>query len=708
MGWRSCRYGHRVTVACASLMLCATASGSQFFIFPVKELEGVSNSVPAERRPLIDSRIRNLLGAEVQASLLESFAKKVAAAYPSSTVHAKQIGNSVSTKAFRYVDDDNQQCRDQFFAPVQQSYAAVLGITRGSWYEVSRERGVVELLIPITLNLQLVKPDSAKVVYTISETLYSPFRFGSQAELQTSLKTLVRDALATGLDRQIDELITQLKKGFQPKETVVTIAGRSGDVLVADKGYEVGFVDGDMPLAVGRKTGAQVIFTVLAAESGYAVLKVSDGSASPGEEFVFQFGVPADDSRKPRVMPVVSSTAGNLSGAISELFSKDIGFNAAFQIAAVDANFKDTQDSIERQANCVAWDKFDAVRKDLDSRKDAPDYFLRFDYSYSPVVFESGQGGVETRESFVASVGAQLIDHKGSVVHAELGQDVYRLDKRGGRGLDINNAKEVALKNATAALAKKFIANVKFQPAEFQIAAANKSSFSVEGLSVPPSSDLVMDVLRPLDVRVGGRPTHWRISFDRSDAPPAADGTRTVFSYSPRDTELRRGDRLVIANMPKRGQTRITECATHYVAPGSVVADYLLPIVRHSAYASQRFQVALTASDFYGNTNALLQEGKFRLRVESPAATESCLRPGYLVRPDPPACTSNVCGFDVLSAATIILEKDGQRSGNFVQAEKISIKGVAAPEVTNFTGFKAVESVSNNLPKLIEKLNSGK
>ncbi|MFN5699682.1 MAG: hypothetical protein ACK47V_03460 [Betaproteobacteria bacterium] len=165
---------------------------------------------------------------------------------------------------------------------------------------------------------------------------------------------------------------------------------------------------------------------------------------------------------------------------------------------------------------------------------------------------------------------------------------------------------------------------------------------------------------------------------------------------------------MVIANMPKRGQTRITECATHYVAPGSVVADYLLPIVRHSAYASQRFQVALTASDFYGNTNALLQEGKFRLRVESPAATESCLRPGYLVRPDPPACTSNLCGFDVLSAATIILEKDGQRSGNFVQAEKISIKGVAAPEVTNFTGFKAVESVSNNLPKLIEKLNSGK
>jgi hypothetical protein len=144
------------------------------------------------------------------------------------------------------------------------------------------------------------------------------------------------------------------------------------------------------------------------------------------------------------------------------------------------------------------------------------------------------------------------------------------------------------------------------------------------------------------------------------------------------------------------------------VAPGSAPADFLLPVVRQSAYSSQRFQVALTANDFYSNANVLLREGKFKLKVQAPNATEVCLRAGYLVKPDPPACSGAVCGFDMLSAATIILEKSGHRTGNFVHAEKISIKGVAAPEVTNFVGLKAVESVSSNLPKLIEKLNSGK
>jgi hypothetical protein len=695
------------------LFLCLLPSisvASQFYVFPVKELEGVSSSIPAEKRPLIDRRVRELIGPQVQTELLERFSKKLAAAYPQSTVHAKQVGNTPSVSAYRYVDDDSQACRGtgQFFAPVQQSYAAVLGITRGSWYEVTRERGVVELLVPITLNLQLVKPDRAKVVYSVSETLYSPFRFGSRAELQANVSKLIQETVAAGLNQQLDDLIAQLQKGFQPKETVVSIVGRSAGVLLADKGFEVGFVDNDAPVALNRKTGAQVIFTVLAAESGYSVLKVSEGNASVGDEFVFQFEEAADDSRKPRVMPVVSTSADDLSSAIADLFAKNIGFNAAFQIAAVDANFKDTQDSIERRANCVAWDKFEAVRKDLDSRKDSPDFLLKFDYAYSPVVFESGQGGVETRESFIATVAAQLVDQRGTVVHAEVAQDHYRLEKRGGRGLDINNAKEVALKNATAALAKKFIANVKFQPAEFTISSASKSSFSVEGLTVPEGVDIVMEVLRPLDVKVGGKPTFWRISFDRSDVTPAVEGGRMVFSYSARDTELRRGDRLVVANMPKPGQTRLTECPTPYVAPGSAPADFLLPVVRQSAYSSQRFQVALTANDFYSNANVLLREGKFKLKVQAPNATEVCLRAGYLVKPDPPACSGAVCGFDMLSAATIILEKSGHRTGNFVHAEKISIKGVAAPEVTNFVGLKAVESVSSNLPKLIEKLNSGK
>ncbi len=703
------RLGRFVQWALLPLALLASqASASQFFVFAVKELEGVSNSIPPERRPLIDRRVREIMSPELQQSLVTSFAQRIAAAYPSSTVHAKQVRNTRSTKSFQYVDQDSQQCGDNFFVPVQQSYAAVVGITRGSWYEVVRPGGVIEVLIPITLNLQLVKPDRARVVYSISETLYSTFRFANRSELQAGVGTLIRSNVASGLNQQINDLINRMKAGFQPKETVVTLVGRSGGVIVADKGFEVGFVDGDSPVAVNRKTGAEVIFTVMAAESGYAVLKETDTKVSVGDEFIFKFEEAANDSRKPRVMPVVSVAANDLTSAVADLFAKDIGFGAAFQIAAVDSNFKDTQDSIERMANCVSWKDFEAVRKDFESRQDAPDFFLKFDYSFTPVVLESGAGGVETRESFVATVAAILVDRKGAVVHAEIGQDVHRLIKKGGRGLDINNAKEVALKNATAAAAKKFIANVKFQPAEFAITAANKSSFSVEGLAIPEGADLSYEVLRPLDVKVAGKPTFWRIAFDPADSAPKVEGPRVTFGYLGKDTEIRRGDRLVVANMPRRGQTRLSECPSHYVAPGSDPSDFLIPVIRQSAYASQRFQVTVSKEDYYTNANALLQEGKFKLKLSPPAPGEVCLRPGYLVRREASNCSGAECSFEMLSAATIILEKAGQRVGNFVQAERISVKGVAGPQVENFAALRAAESVSNNLPKLVEKLNQGK
>ncbi len=690
------------------LLVAAPAFASQFFVFAVKEVEGVSKSIPPEKRPLIDRRVREILRPEIQQQMVSSFAQQIATAYPTSTVHAKQVRNTRSTKAFQYVDDDSQQCGANFIVPVQQSYAAVIGITRGSWYEVVRPGGVIEVLIPITLNLQLVKPDRAKVVYSVSETLYSTFRFANRSELQAALAKLIPDNIVLGLNQQMKDLTSRLKAGFQPKETIVTLIGRSGGVLVADKGFEVGFVDGDIPVAINRKTGAEVIFTVLAAESGYTILAETDTKVSVGDEFIFKFEEAANDSRKPRVMPVVSMAANDLTGAIADLFAKDIGFGAAFQIAAVDANFKDTQDSIERMANCVAWKDFESVRKDFESRQDAPDFFLKFDYSFTPVFLESGAGGVETRESFVATVAAMLVDRKGTVIHAEIGQDFHRLVKKGGRGLDINNAREVALKNATSAAAKKFLSNVKFQSAEFPVTVANKSSFSVDGLSVPEDTDLVYEVLRPLDVRVGGKPTFWRLSFDPSDVGPKVDGNRMTIGYLPKGAEIKRGDRLIVANMPKRGQTRLSDCPTHYVAPGSDPSDFLIPVVRHSAYASQRFQIIVSKEEFYSNANALLQEGKFKLKVSPPAPTEVCLRPGYLVKREASNCSGNECSFEILSAATIILEKAGQRVGNFVQAERISAKGVAGPQVESFTSFRASESVSNNLPKLIEKLNQGK
>lgn len=697
-----------LSFATAFLLSISTQTfASQFYVFPVKELEGVSASIPAEKRPLIDKRVRELFTADVQTSILENFSKKVELAFPGSVVHARQVRNALAGGKYRLIDNDSLVCGDGFAVPVQQSYAVVIGLTRASWYQVSREKGVIELLIPITLNLQLIKPETAKVAYSTSQTLYTPFRFGSLAELEKNKSTLVSSSIQSGLNLQINDLIKELQNGFKPKETPVKIAGKSNGVLVADKGYEVGFVTGDMPLALNTKTKKEVIFQVLSAESGFSVLKVSDGDVSVGDEFLFQFESSANDSSKPKVMPVVSAS-NPLTSSIADFFAKDIGFKADFQISAVDVNFKDTQDSIERKANCVAWDKFASVRKDLESRVDHPDFFLRFDLAQSPVTFESGLGGVETKESFATTVAVQLVDLRGNVLFSEIGQDFYKLEKKGGKGLDINNAIEISMKNAASYAAKRFVSNVKFQPGDFEISNASKTSFTVPGLSIPEGAKVSYDVLRPLNVQVNGKKTFWRLTLGDGANDPQSDAQKTTFAYSVLDSEVQRGDRLVVLNMLKKGQTRLSECPSHYVAPGSISADYLIPIIRSAAYNSQKTQVSLTTPEFFADANYLLNEGKFKLKTEPLSKTDVCVRTGYSVKAEPPKCDGSGCSLDLVAAATVIHEKGDQRVLNVVQAEKINLKGVAEPQVTQFIGYKAFDSVVRNLPKLSEKLNTSK
>lgn len=695
-------------IAVCLASMATQTQASQFYVFPVKELEGVSNSIAAEKRPLIDPRVRELISPDVQTSILESFAQKIAVIFDHSVVHARQVRSNLGGGAYRYINNDSLTCGEGFTVPVKQSYAAVIGLTRASWYQESHPAsGNVGLQIPITLNLQLIKPETAKVVYSVSQTLYSPFKFDSLRVLNESKSSLIKNTLVEGLNQQIDGLVKELQAGFKPKETVVKIAGRSNGVLVANKGFEVGFIINDNPEAINQKTKKQAIFQVLSVDSGYSVLKLTEGEASVGDEFVFQFESEADDSRKPRVMPVTSQKSP-LNDAIADLFAKDIGFKAEFQIAAVDVNFKDTQDSIERKANCVPWDKFASVRKDLESRTDYPDYFLRFDLGQSPITLESGMGGVETRESFATAVGVQLVDLSGNVLFAELGHDLARLDKTAGKGLALVNAVEVSMKNATSAAAKKFVTNVKFQPGNFEVSSASKTSFVVPGLSFPEGTPIAYDVLRPLNIEVGGKKTFWRLALGNGTQSPQTDGSKTTFHYSALDTEVQRGDRLVVSNMPKKGQNRLSECATHYVAPGSQKADYLMPLIRHAAFTGQKTQISLTSQDFFNDANFLLQEGKFKLKVQPSPLSEVCVRPGYALKSAAPKCDGSGCSVDALTAITVIHEKGDQRVANFVQAETVSLKGVAEPQVPSFVGYKAFESVMRNLPKLTEKLNTAK
>jgi hypothetical protein len=687
----------------ATWLMSTTANASDFYLFPVAEIAGVSAKVDPKTRPLIDARVRALLTETVQRQVIDNFRQAVVATYPQSAVHARQVSD-VRRGVYRYMDAP--VCADGFTVSVRNSYAATLGLTRGSWYELEREGGRVELLIPITLNLQLVKPDMAKVVYSISETLYSPFIFTKDELATPAAADKIANTVTSGLNRQITDLVQKLKTNFNPKGQLVKVVGRSEGVLVVDQGFETGFRPEDELIATEQQSGKESLFRVLSVGSGYAVLKLLEGSASTGSELNFTFESPADDSRKPRLMPLTSNRPDQLwSHAVTDLFTKEIGFNAGFQIAPVDATFNDVMSSIRAEANCVPWDKYPSTQQIFEARQDAPDYFVRFNLTRSAVTREAGMGNVKTVDSFMTSAAAQVVNARGHVLFSEIGHDTYRLERTGGVGLSMSSAQEVSLKNATTALAKRFVEGVVFEPGEFRITAVDNNRLVASGLSVPEGTVLAYEVLRPLDVQVRGKPTFWQLSLGEGTQPPTLEGDGTAIGYSKLDVAPRTGDILRVLNMPRKGQTRVAECEQPYRAPGSAALDEVLPLVRHAAYRSNRHQMVLTDPIFYQETNELLDAGFFKLRVQAPAASDTCMKPGYLVKLETSRCEEGNCSAQILAATTLILEKASTRIANFVQAEKVNYSGFAESQGDSFMGFKAYESAIKNVQKLVEKLN---
>ena len=336
-------------LAVAGWMAAPTAAASDFYVFPVAEIAGVGASESAQKRPLIDPRVRELLTDSLQRQVIDGFRQALNSAYPESAVHARQVVD-VRKGSYRYIEQPT--CGDGFTVALRNSYAVTLGLTRGSWYELEREGGRVELLIPLTLNLQLVKPDLAKVVYSISETLYSPFIFSKDELTSPAAAAHIANTVGTGLNRQVAGLVQSLKTNFLPKGQPVKVVGRSQGVLVVDQGFEIGFRADDELVATDNQTGKESLFRVMGVGSGYAVLKLLDGAAAAGSEFTFTFELPADDSSKPRLMPLTSNRSDQLwTHAVSELFSKEIGFKAGFQIAPVDATFGAIMNSIRAEAN---------------------------------------------------------------------------------------------------------------------------------------------------------------------------------------------------------------------------------------------------------------------------------------------------------------------------------------------------------------------
>ena len=700
-----------ISLVALMLGLIAPAFSADFYVFPIREIEGFNfTNKAASIRPLVDKRTIELLTSDTQKQIIADFTNGLLKAYPNSVVSAGQVRDAIKGK---YQYQANGQCGDGFVAPINKSYAVVMGVSRASYYEVDRENNI-EVLIPITLNIQLVKPEQGKIVYTTSSTVYSRFEAKKQEIAQPATKAMITKLLATNTTKQMNELLDSIKKNFDPKETPVKVVDKSEGFIIVDKGFEVGFKLGDeLEARLSKdKEGNPSIFKVISVDSGYSILKLLAGAApNNGDEYAFVFETPADDSRKPKLMPVYSSKPENAwASSMTDIFIKDIGFKAPFQLAPVDANFNDTMNSVSAQANCVPWDKYPNSKKIFDSKEDPPGFYLKMEMGQSPIFTQSGKGGVLTKDNFMTTLSTQVIDKSGGVVFSEIGKDTYILDHVGNQGISLSNAKEISMKNALTDLMKNFLQSVKLEPKEFVVSDATKNSFKVSGLEIPQGQAVVYEVLHPTGVKVQSKEVLMKLNLDQGAEGPKSSGGSTVFSYgvSAQDfPSVRNGDKLRVFTMPKGNLPTLSSCGTTYVGKDSLSADFIVPMINHVAYKSSLYNVNISEKEFFSDANSLLQNGFYKYRIPALPATEYCFKPGYLVNKTEGSCSgADNCNAKFLTAVKLLVEKNGATVKDSSMGEQTTIGGFAENQTSNIIGFKAMGSTSNMLNELLKRFNT--
>lgn len=701
-------------VAC-TLVLASSAGAAQFYLFPLKELAGVSKEARASY-PLLDPRVMAMLfddasGRDVQRQLIDGFVHQLNGAYPDSLVHPRQVYDVKVGSSHRFVNDDSLQCKANPSVAVNETYAVVLGITRASIYTVEKG-GNVEVLIPVTLNLQFVRPSLGKVVYTVNETVYSPFRFTREEYEAGTGNQVIRDTLVRNIGALAASLVKTASAGFNPRDESVKLAARDGAFYVTSRGAEAGFAKGEQVEASDAK-GQVYLFDVLYADTGYAVVKPLVGSVSAGQELKFTFESRADASNKPRVMPVLPRGGkAPVTAMVADLFSKNLGFKATFQLDQVDVNFAQTKVLITRAANCVNWSNVAGMAESTRPAKDVPDYFLRFTPVATPSVTLAGSTGSRTAEMFHTLVTAQVVDKFGRVIYSGAGDDDYKIDRVDGEGLGLAQAREISLKNATGKLAANFVANVRFAPRDYKVVKADKQHVWVKGLAgAALGGKLTFRVLRSLDANVGGKPALLDLDVSDGAGDLLADGELVGVPYSVVNPDLpapRSGDLLRLSMEAPVDATPVIDCAEPiFTSPHSTIdAPYLGPLIRHAIYQSTRFATYVGDEDFYADANQVLADGLFALQLQRPAVAQ-CIQPGYVIREEAIACEDERnCKSTVAMGMVARLKREGKLVKPYGTGVRTEFSGFPALSKAAFYMYRELATGLSMQAELTNKLNS--
>jgi len=714
----------------ACLLLIASTSSmsqsqsqSQFYLFPVEILEGISDGAvnPVLRTGIVDALKDPITRPDIE--IIRRFEAAVLRNFPESTVHATQI--ELSSKGSKHEYKPSPGCNSEFVAPVASSYAAVLSVTRASEYRNERA-GQVDINIPITLTLQIIKPDRGRVAYTLSDTLYSPFVFSKQESNLPATTALIRRKVIENMLGQVDHLVAEAAKVFNPKSSVVKVLGKSGKYLVLDGGYEIGFSKGEEFLAVrADNPQSQLLVKGIAAYSGHSIVRVMQGEVDVGVGLNFMFDKTADDSAKPGLMPVTRiefSEVSDQQSAISQQFIKNLGFSSRFNIIPVNTNFKTTMRLVQATARCFNLEKIAAASEVKESRTDLPSFFAKFDIETIDAPYRNegslnAQGiSTESEEEIAVATSVRLIDSKMRVHYSEVVVEPYKIKRINGKGLSTSSGMDVAIKNSVLKLATNFAKNAKLEVRELIVSKVEGNRMWVSASGLNPADVSAFTVFRELDINFKGQKVLLPLELGDGAEPKAElDRSDMVLSFSKVTNETplpRKGDKVRLEGLAKPGAINLQRCALpDYLSDRSAYQPKFTNLFVEAAINQlPKFQLVELSDSFFNDATKMLDVGNFKLdTLKKPTSPSLCYQAGAAVRPDALSCQNGRCKATVVNGLIARFGNNGTVPTQQVQAaQRTEISNVQENQLQNFYGFSSMlwfDGLQGEFKKQLQSFN---
>lgn len=726
----------------AAMLFAVSAPAAEYYIFPLMTVTGISES-PGVAKPesaasekpygaLIDGRyVKAIYDGQAQKNLAGKLSELLQAKYPNAVIGAKQV-STARDGVYRF--EPNADCHPSFKANYRDTYAASIGISRLSVY-VNSYQEFTQVLIPVTYTLRFTKLDGASTVFSKSSTVYTSytgvskdvFKSGGTEIADSVLAKLKVGVLKDGQD-EVGALMDAAQKGFSPQDSAVNIIGREGDYFIFDRGSEIGFDSGTEAFGIDGKQN-EYQFTIKYATQGVALAVAANygaesvrrvNSLREGVPLTFSFAKQGKDDAKPTILAVQydASTAdpekAALNNALMDLIVGDIGFKAPFNLVSVDPDSWRLKNQIAAEANCSGFEQQAKGFTAIAGSRVPPDFFLKLISNISPLAKAEGVGGIVQKSRFENLVALEVVDNANVVRQHVTGQSMYDLEQGAGKGLSVQQATEVNLKNA-ALLAIKDLAE-KFSPKMQALKVKSVApEFATLESAITPQSAKTGKFVRPIEVKRSGKTIN--VPLDPQDIEiKDLESVSSKVPYIGVAGALKAGD-LFVASAESIAHPRLSLCPAsrkrHALGEGLSAPADLTDIVESSIAASLKdFQFVDSNQDFLRSKALALQTGLYAgaegaLAKGVGVASENCISLMEIQQLQAVQCEKENCkGKATVGAAVRIYQSDVKAKESALPFD-IGFQNVQRESLPGFVGFQSFEAILKSVANHVDGLNKG-